>query len=417
MAILRYTKAGTGQRNGARWVDARALATLAQDLRLARPDDRFLIGFDRDREDPVFWSEASLEMSRAGATGRPIRLAAGYIGHSDDVEPIDPHSLAICFVNSQLTSLRRAAPSMIGKPYIVVNQDAGFVDIAGLSLRGAPDQGFIRFDAVSATPTTYSQISVHNLHAARIGRLIETQRGARLADCVIEDCSAFSVSRGFARFRSLERSTLRRLVIDGGGLDGGGENVCQMLAFETGTKVTLDTVYMHNAVNMLAAGEGKRSSYVQGDGVVCERETADFTFRNCHVSAMGDGGFDLKTRGFVMENCSAVACKFGIRIWSEGPNLIRRSAVHSPRPAGPNRGACVWFAGKADLIDCDLQAGGNATVFQSGDGGAGQPVLRLYGGSIRNEGPLPLLIGNGGGRVELHDVAINGETRTGVLTL
>lgn len=414
MATIRYTKSGSGQADGSRWSDAKPLAALDQDLRRAAAADTLLLGFDRDREDPVFWSQTSLVLGRTGAAQRPIRLAVGYIGHPDDVQPIEPQSASTCFLNSAISPLKRAAPSMAGEPYLRFSNAASFVDLAGFTLRGAPADGFIRFDQ-AASP--YAQISLRGIHAQRVGRVIETLRGARLSGLLVENCSAFSVSRGFARFRSLERSLLRNLVVDGGGLDGGGENVCQMLAFESGSDVTLDSVFLDNAVNMSGAGEGKRSSYVQGDGIVCEKETADFRFRNCHAGAMGDGGFDLKTRGFVMEDCSAVRCKFGIRIWSDGPNTIHRTAIHSPRSAGPNHGACIWFAGKADLYDCDLQAGAYSAVFQSGEGGSGAPRLRLFGGSVRTDGNFPMLTGSGGGTVELNDVAVNGELRSGLLKL
>lgn len=414
MATIRYTKTGSGQADGSRWPDAKPLAALDQDLRRASAADTFLLGFDRDREDPVFWSQTSLVLNRTGAAQRPIRLAVGYIGHQDDVQPIEPQSVSTCFVNSVISPLRRAGPSMAGEPYLKFSNAAGFVDLAGFIVRGAPSEGFIRFDQAASS---YGQVSLRGIHAQRVGRVVETLRGARLSGAVIENCSAFSVSRGFARFRAIERSLLRNLVVDGGGLDGGGESVCQMLAFESGSDVTLDSVFLSNAVNMSGAGEGKRSSYVQGDGIVCEKETADFRFRNCHASAMGDGGFDLKTRGFVMEDCSAVRCKFGIRIWSDGPNAIHRTAIHSPRPAGPNHGACIWFAGKADLYDCDLQAGAYSAVFQSGEGGSGAPKLRLFGGSIRTDGNFPMLTGSGGGTVELNDVTVNGELRSGVLKL
>jgi hypothetical protein len=414
VATIRYTKAGSGRADGSRWSDAKPLAGLEADLSRAAAADSFLLGFDRDREDPVFWSQTSLVLNRTGAAQRPIRVAVGYIGHQDDVQPIEPQSASTCFINSAISPLKRSGPSMTGDPYLRFSNAAGFVDLAGFTIRGAPNSGFIRFDQAASS---YSQVSLRGIHAERVGRVVETLRGARLSGALIENCSAFSVSRGFARFRAIERSVLRNLVIDGGGLDGTGENVCQMLAFESASDITLDSIFLNNAVNMSGAGEGKRSNYVQGDGIVCEKETADFRLRNCHASAMGDGGFDLKTRNFTMEDCSATRCKFGIRIWSDGPNAIHRTAVHNPRPAGPNHGACIWFAGKAELFDCDLQAGPYSAVFQSGEGGSGAPRLRLFGGSIRTEGSFPMLAGSGGGIVELNDVAVNGELRTATLKL
>jgi hypothetical protein len=414
MSTTRYTKNGAGQRNGLRWTDAKALVDLGADLGAAKPADLFLLGFDRDREDPVFWSQTALRLTSAATRAHRIGLKVGYIGHNEDVQPIGAHPTNIFFQNTRTSLYRKAAPDYAGDPYLILSSGADYTDISGFVLRGAPNSGFIRFDG-GASDRPLSDAAIRGVHASYAGRVIETQRGTRLSGITIEDCSVFAAARGFARFRSIENSSLRDLDLNGGGIDGGGENVCQLLAFEAGTNVACENIVMRNAVNMIGAGEGRRSAYVQGDGIVCERATSDFKFQNCHAEAMGDGGFDLKTTNFSIADCSAVRCKFGIRVWSSGNNIIRRTRIASPISTGTTRGACLWVAGQVDLIDCDLQAGPGTPIFYLGQGGEGMPRVRMFGGRICSDQAVSLVAGSGGGTVELYDVSLNGEVRTQLL--
>jgi hypothetical protein len=414
MAVARYVKDGAGQRDGQRWIDARALSALNDDLLHAKAGDSFLVGFDRDRENPIFWSQSGLTVRKSGAATRPIRISCGYIGHNDDVQAIGAHAPAVCFLNTSLSPFKKAAPDLSGEPYLRII-GASNIDVGGCVVRGAPNNGFIRIEQPDQSAPPLSAISLHGIHASHVGRVIETERGARLDGISIEDCSVFGAARGFARFRSITNSTLTDLVLDAGGIDGGAENVCQLIAFESGTKIRCENVLMRDAVNMIDASQGRRSGYVQGDGIVCERETSEFMFRNCHASGMGDGGFDLKTRGFLIEDCSTTRCKYGVRVWSQGGNIIRRMSISSPRGAGTSQGACLWVGGQVDLIDCDLHAGASAAVFRFAEGGEGPPRVRMFGGRIRTEGQAPLVVGLLGGSAELNNVTVNGAVQTNVI--
>jgi hypothetical protein len=413
MSTLRYTKRGAGQRNGSEWFDAKALTSLSEDLLQAKSGDVFLVGFDRDREDPVFWAQSMLSLRNSGSASRPIRLRVGYIGHKDDVQPIGAQPASICFQSTKTSLYKKAAPDFSGDPYLRLSS-VEHIDISGFVIRGGPNNGFIRFEPSDRSDGSISEIELRDIHASQVGRVIETQRGTLLSGVTIEHCSAFGVARGFARFRSIANAFLRDLVLDAGGLDGAGENVCQLIAFEGGTNVRCERIIMNDAVNMIGAGEGRRSAYIQGDGIVCERETSDFVFRNCHVAGMGDGGFDLKTRNFVIEDCSATRCKFGVRAWSEGNNIIRRSSIHSPRSAGTGQAACLWVGGHVDLVDCDLQAGPGTAIFRTAELER-PPRIRMFGGGISTERDASLLVGSAGGAVELNDVAVNGEVRSGLV--
>src|ERR1044072_3553438 len=109
MAILRYTKAGAGRRQGDQWSDARALPALGDDLQHAKPGDVFLIGFDRDREDPVFQDGDTLVVRASGEAANPIRIEVGYIGHVEDVHPARGPGRRLFFKKRAAWSTRRGA--------------------------------------------------------------------------------------------------------------------------------------------------------------------------------------------------------------------------------------------------------------------------------------------------------------------
>ena len=87
MAISRYTKAGAGAKDGSSWTDAKAFDSITGNVGSASPGDIFLVGFDRDRDDPVFWSGTPIRLDRSGERESPIRIAAGYISQPDNVQP------------------------------------------------------------------------------------------------------------------------------------------------------------------------------------------------------------------------------------------------------------------------------------------------------------------------------------------
>jgi hypothetical protein len=411
--IVRFTKSGAGERQGRDWRDAKPFASLAGHLRQAKPGDVFLIGFDRDREDPIFFDGDPLVLGASGDAANPIRIEVGYIGHVDDIHPARGPGRRLFFKNPSAWSTRRSGAPAPANRYLTLQGGVSHVRIAGFGLEGTSVDGFVKFRVNEGEKATFTDVSIQRISAVRIGRLLETTDGASINGLLVEDCDAFEIIRGFARFRSLTDSVLRNLYLDGADVDGGGKNVCQMIAVEAGSNVLFENVIMRNAINMVGATtRGSGSGYVQGDGIVCERHTSSMVIRNCHGSGMGDSAFDLKTDGLLMEDSSAYGCKFGARIWSQGNNIIRRCAIGNPRTTGANEGACVQTVGRVDVVDCILQAGPGTAIFRIGRAKDGtESVIRVFGGSIRLDGNAALVAGDGPGTVELHDVAVNGALR------
>jgi hypothetical protein len=367
---------------------------LSGDLLAARRGDVFRIGFEPGREAPIFWDRQCV-LARSGAPRAPITLEAGFASGAANL--VSPQGGAGAFFrNPSAPAAGTGMPRLEGKAPLRIA--ASHVSLAGFRVEGAPSDGFVKFAGPCA------DIHIGNWSGRSCGRVIETDRDAVLRDVVIENCEAALLVRGFARFRSLSHAVLRNLSLDAVHLDGGGENVCQIIAVTAGEDVTFENVSVKRAVNLRGA------SYAQGDGIVCERNTANFTFRKCHGEDTGDAAFDLKTVNAVLEDCTTRDCKFGARIWASA--ALRRCAFTAPRRAGPNSGACIEVKGKASLEDCHLQAGAGAAIFRVAERGDAVGAVRMRGGAIEMDPGATLIAGDPGGVVELDRVAVNGVTRT-----
>jgi hypothetical protein len=389
-----FTENGAGARTGASWTNARPRASLGAALTRARPGESFLIGFPAGREAPVFWREPVVVGAR-GAPQAPVRIEMGQVGAGNALTPLP--AAAHGFVNA-----KRGGGSA---PFRIAGGSAHLA-LGGFHCEGAPADGFFKFQAGQQ-----EDIRVRGFSAAECGRVIESERGADIRGLLVEDCDALGLVRGFARFRALRDSVLRNLSLDAALRDGGGENVCQIIAIESGSNIRLERVHMRRAVNL--RGDG----YAQGDGLVCEAQTRDVIVRDCHGAEMGDAAFDLKTVNATLEDCTAHACKFGVRIWSDARNVMRRCAITGPRRVGPTSGACIECKGRLELVDCKLQAGAGAAVFrldrrgESAQGG----VVTMRGGSIELDRGGALVVGERG-VAELIDVSVNGRLTSRRLT-
>lgn len=410
MTVYRYTRHGSGIRTGKSWPDARPVDAAATDLGIARAGDSFLFGFDRNHEDPVFWSDTILPLARSGAPNAPIAVSAGYISQPDNVQP---SGMQVNFRLSGEPVLKRAWIDIKGPPFLELTDSASNIQIRGFGFSGAPKNGFICFGHSDELAETFSDIGIKLISGTMAGRVIETREHASVRNLVIEDCDAMGLVRGFARFHALSDSVIRNTHLQSGGVDGGGTDVAQMIHVLKGSHVRFENIWLNGAVNGLQAAS-RGSHYTQGDGIVTEADTSDFVLRNCHASGMGDGGFDLKTSNFRLEDCSAHGCKLGVRVWSHTGNQIHRCSFTQPTSVG-GQAAAIWCGGSADVVDCRFQAGSDTSVFRFGHSEGGSPHLRLHGGEITMEHGAALIQGVAG-TLELHDVVVNGDLRSSVVT-
>ena len=404
-----FTPRGAGDQDGRDWQNAMDLKSLSKALSAAEPGSAFMIGFDPGGGDSFPLDAGQVRLAASGSPDDPIQVQAGLISGADDLAAARGEGPAL-FRNSRGWSL-----ASFGKRkascYLAITDGASHIRLSGFRVDGTPGDGFVKFRAKQDKPQTFEDIVISGIDATNVGRIVETDKGATLRNVTIEDCRAIGIVRGFARFRTLNDSILRKLELDADHMDAGGSNVCQLIALSAGANVVLEDIVLRNAVNDPRTG-GKKEGYVQGDGIVCERGTKNVTLRRCHGSGMGDAAFDLKTTDAVIEDSSTDSCKYGARIWSDSNNIIRRCDFRNPKSSGKIKGACIEASGRLEVIDTKLQAGPGAVAIklQEPKKGTADPVVHVRGGSIQLDGDAELALANGAGVVELHQVAVNGVT-------
>lgn len=407
-AVKLFTTRGAGDQDGRDWSNAMALKALPKALGSARPGTAFVIGFDPAVDDPAALDESQVRLAASGEPNDPIYVQAGLISGHDAID-MSGDGPAL-FKNARGWSLASFGKHRGSSSYFAITNGASHLRLSGFRVDGTPADGFVKFRAKKDRPVTFEDIVISGIDATNVGRIVETDAGATLHNVLIEDCRAVGIVRGFARFRNLKDSTLRKLDLDADNMDAGGSNVCQLLALAAGENVVFEDITVRNAVNDPRTS-GKKEGYVQGDGIVCERRTHNVTIRRCHGSGMGDAAFDLKTTDAVIEDSSTDSCKYGARLWSESNNIIRRCDFRNPRSSGKIKGACIEACGKLEIIDTKLQAGpGTVAIKVHKLEKQGDPVVHMRGGAIELDGDATLAAGIGSGILELHQVSVNGVT-------
>lgn len=407
-SVRLFTARGAGDEDGRDWQNAMPVGALGKALSFARPGSGFLIGFAPDDE-PVALDKGQLVVKISGDGHDPVFIQAGAVSGSHELGT----SQGTFFMNTRPWSLDRFGKGRGAGSYIAFANGASHLRLSGFRVDGTSADGFFKFRAKKSRPADFEDIVLSGIDARNVGRVIETERGAALRNILVADCRAHGIVRGFARFRDLSHSTLRDLDLDAAGMDAGGSNVCQLISWVSGEEVTFENITLRNAINQPAPSQdGKQRGYVQGDGIVGERQSRNVTIRNCHASGMGDGGFDLKTTDVTIEDSSADSCKFGARIWSNGNNVVRRCSFRNPQTRGDTKGACIQVSGSLQIVDTKLQAGPGTSAISVHKNRATDPVVRMQGGSIQLDGDAQVATASSSGVLELHDVMVNGVATT-----
>jgi len=406
-SVQLFTASGAGDKDGRDWPNAMPIGALSKALSRARPGAGYLIGFD-PAGGPIPLDEGQILIKVSGEEERPVFVQVGRIAGKHELAAAE--GAAPVFKSSQPWSVENFGKR--GSSFIAIANGASHLRLSGFQIDGTPADGFFKFRAKQAT--TFSDIAISGIEARNVGRLIETERGVMLRNLLVSDCKVVGIVRGFARFHDLTDATFRNLELDADNMDGGGKNVCQLIALASGENVLFENITMRNAKNEPPPPkQGKEPGYVQGDGIVCERKTSNVTVRNCHASNMGDGGFDLKTTNVTMEDCTTDSCKFGARIWAIGSNVIRRCDFRNPVSRNETMGACVQAGGTVEITDTKMQAGpGTVAVSLSHKKDQKPPLVKMRGGSIEISGDGAVAHCNGDGVLEVHDVMVNGKPTT-----
>ena len=406
-SVQLFTASGAGDKDGRDWQNAMPVGSLSKALGRARPGAGYLIGFD-PAGGPIPLDEGQILIKVSGEEARPVFVQVGTIAGKHELAAAE--GAVPLFKSSKPWSVKNFGKR--GSSFFAIANGASYLRLSGFHIDGTPADGFFKFRAKQAT--TFTDIVISGIEARNVGRIIETERGAMLRNLLVSDCKAVGIVRGFARFRDLTDATFRNLELDAANMDGGGKNVCQLIALGAGENVLFENITLRNALNEPPPPkQGKEPGYVQGDGIVCERKTSNVTVRNCHASNMGDGGFDLKSTNVTMEDCTTDSCKFGARIWAAGNNVIRRCDFRNPVSRNDTMGACIQAGGTLEILDTKLQAGpGTVAVSLSYKKDKKPPLVVMRGGSIETSGDGAVAHCNGDGVLEVYDVLVNGKPTT-----
>ena len=411
--IKYFTAKGAGSHDGSSWQDAMPVGWLKRSFPFAEPGTAFFIGFDGHGADAVAWRGTLAGLGASGAPGDPIQIVAGHVGAGGDFAAASGTDASFFFKSQQPWSIKGSGARSAPRCAFSLIKGASHVAISGFRVNGAGADGFIKFSANQNDKQTFDDIVIRNIRATDVGRIIETGKGAVLHNLTVEDCDVTGIVRGFARFWKIEDSTLRNLTLDADNRDGGLRNPCQLIAIATGNNVTLENIVLKNAFNRPQPDDKPGKTYIQGDGIVCERGTKNITIRGCHASGMGDGGFDVKTTNVTIEDSSAESCKFGARIWSESDNVVRRCHFKSPAPVGGFTSGCIQASGRLTITDTTLEVGPGTCGIQLHQlKHQGPPTVEMTGGAITLKDGASLAVGRSDAVLQLNNVSVNGETRT-----
>lgn len=407
---VHITRYRAGNADGRSWPHSASFRDFSRLAAQASPGQHFLLGVG-DAERPVEWSGQQVLLNAGGTDEAPLDLRLGSVTTAGNFElPTSLEDRALFRMTGNETGPDER-PDVGGDPFIVLGPACSNLQIIGPRYDRSGGRGFFRLD----TDSLLTNLVFAGIHARTAGRVIESTDGTLVDGLLVEQCSALGLIRGFARFRDLSNAEFRDLDLDADLLDGGGNAVCQIIKVNRGQNLTFRRLRLANAVNILGAEE-RGSGYIQGDGLVLEEETSAVLIEDCVALGMGDGGFDLKSEGVHMRNCTTIGCKYGVRIWSHDPtNLLENCSLREPVRWPGNDGACLWVAGTLTASDCLFESAGNMSPIRFGsspDDDAPDPTLRLEGGEIVFSEGAGLIAGEAGTLV-LENVVVNGVETSG----
>ena len=414
--VKRFTRDGGGDFGGRSWDNAMPLEWLSRSLAQAEPGSTYLIGFQPDQDDAVSFGGTRFVLQTSGTPEQPIVIQAGAMGDKAATTLLAaPHTL---FRSTTPWSIKSATDVRSVQPFFSIARGASNLRISGFRIDGTSADGFFKFSGKKDQPQTYSGVTISDIQAANVGRVIETQPGTTIDHLTVSNCSVQGIVRGFARFYSISNSTFTNLDLDANHFDAGGKNVCQIIAISEGENVLFENVTVKNAVNTLNAGSRDNGAgYVQGDGIVTEGKTQNFTIRKCHAQGTGDAGFDLKTTNATIEDSTTEGCKFGVRLWSHSNNVVRRCSFRAPQSQGHTKGAGLQAIGTVDIYDSQFEIGADTSGIALERHRSDEPPhVRIFGGSMQLAEGARIAAGQPGATLELHDVSVNGQTRNGNYT-
>ncbi len=284
---------GAGSKSGAAWEQAADAAGMQEILDQLQPGDRLLIGSGDYRG-------VKLLLKASGAAGKPITIMGLDRGSGLPV----------------LSSDWDIAKTEKGATAIGIAAGASHVVVRDLVIRGYQIGIRANLGAGEAAREDWRFENVGMDHI-RHGFYLSGFKGLQIVGC---DLKRYS-KHGFRLEAACEDVRYERCTADCSEGDGQWEERTELFPFgfslNDGGAPNRNVVYESCVArnNMMPLQKNK---YKNGDGFIVEGNSEHVTFRNCRSLRNQDGGYDLKVKDVVLENCVAMRNKRDYRIWTTG---------------------------------------------------------------------------------------------------
>lgn len=233
-----------------------------------------------------------------------------------------------------------------------------------------------------------SDVEISDVEVTGGYRVIENTGSGGEASCerlLVSDVRATGLRRGFARIRYACRGGRFRNITAEGVLTTGATDLPVGIALDD----TASDFRFERCVMRGFRWQRKPNQYWNGDGFSTERGNRDIHFSGCEAWDNSDGGFDLKSTGTRLDDCTAGRNARNYRLWSN----ITATRLTSVDPGK--------IGGRGDTNHISLMA--------PKTDGAAPLVIRIQHLVVRSDKGWPIFdIYNGPARifVESHDIAV-----------
>jgi hypothetical protein len=197
-----------------------------------------------------------------------------------------------------------------------------------------------------------SDLAVEDCRFENVYRFFENsaqhESQASLNGFAIRRCTGQRVERGFLRVRYESRGGIVEDCSAQGQANQGG-------AIPAGCALddrARDIVYRRCVMENFQQWGGR--DYWNGDGFSDEHDNANIRYETCVARGSTDGGFDCKSRGVVLTNCTAEANKRNFRIWSDRATLsgcTSRAPIRRGSPLQSGDACHIWIGTAGARID------------------------------------------------------------------
>ncbi|QAX96197.1 hypothetical protein [Vibrio phage vB_VmeM-Yong XC32] len=317
MTDIYLKKVATGSGNGSGWDNAKAFTdstALRVDLETLRAGDTLYIGNDFGKRD---WLETDILMIVNAVNGTeddPITFCGSAVTDTTELHAAAKGKGPIFHGGAE-------APMRLGdsKGVDFLRVERDHYKFLGLNLVNA---GY--FLTIRNRPVTGITVA----DCQTYGTELVFSCGAGDSDVTGLDVSNFiagNVSGGFGLFRNGKKLSFSDVHVSH------SEETTDVFGLKFGAAGDASSVVEEILVRDSSFTGGYNfngsPSYVQGDGIIAEIGTSEIDIDNVRISLYGDAAIDLKSTNARIKRADIQRCKYGIKLWGLGENLIENSIV------------------------------------------------------------------------------------------